>query len=402
MTGSLGAPNDISDRYLALALRLDKLTPGLADAEIVEPELRRRVAAEPTPKPADLVRQAGRLAMELPDQPWAPARREFLAGQLRAVECTARRLAGQPIPFRRELLECFDLVARPGEPDEYAAAHAELTQLLPGSGSLASRLADYRRTQEVPVPRLAAVLAVLCELLRGRSSDLVPLPAQESVSIRVVSEAPWSALHRYRGGYRSEVAVNAGARPRRMQLAQLVAHELYPGHHAERCRKEVGLVARGCVEHRVLLTNSPQSVISEAAAELGSAALLGPGWGRLVADTLDELGLGFDGELAEQVEGAIARLARVRLDAALLLHEEGAPTERVVDHLRGWLLVDERRAHQMLGFLAHPVWRAYTVTYVEGTGLLRRWWDRDPGPARLLRLLDEPLTPTAIRADLAS
>ena len=36
--------------------------------------------------------------------------------------------------------------------------------------------------------------------------------------------------------------LNAGARPRRDQIAQLVAHEAYPGHHTERCRKELVLV----------------------------------------------------------------------------------------------------------------------------------------------------------------
>ena len=48
------------------------------------------------------------------------------------------------------------------------------------------------------------------------------------------------------------------------------------------------------------------------------------------------------------------------------------------------------------------MWRAYTTTYVEGAELLRRWWARDPGPERLRRLLDEPLTPALIRAELAS
>jgi hypothetical protein len=84
----------------------------------------------------------------------------------------------------------------------------------------------------------------------------------------------------------------------------------------------------------------------------------------------------------------------------LLLHDARAPAEQAVDHLQRWLLVDERRARQQVRFLQHPVWRAYSVTYVDGAELLRQWWDRAPGPARLRSLLDEPWTPCAIRAEL--
>ena len=143
-------------------------------------------------------------------------------------------------------------------------------------------------------------------------------------------------------------------------------------------------------------------MVAEGAAELGLAAVLGPGWGPLVADALAGLGLGFDGELAERVEAATARLARVRQDAALLLHDRGAPVELVLAHLRRWLLVDEPRARQILRFMRQPVWRGYTTTYVEGAELVGAWWARDPGPERLRRLLDEPLTPRALRAELAS
>ena len=81
----------------------DRLVPGLVDAGAVDPALRRRVADEPTPAAAELVRQAGRLAAELPDAGLEPVRERFLAAQLRAVEWTARRLTGQHVPFRSEV-----------------------------------------------------------------------------------------------------------------------------------------------------------------------------------------------------------------------------------------------------------------------------------------------------------
>jgi len=386
--------------YLLLALRLDALVPGTVD-DFGATELRERVRHEPRPSPPDLVRAAGRLAHALPPD-LGPARAGFLRGQLVACEWVARRLAGQRVPFRSEVAAAFDTRIALGSEDVYRAAHRELADLLPGGGPLDARVARYRGRDEIPRERLAAAVEVLSAALRQRTAGRIALPPGESVTYRVVDDAPWSALHHYRGGFRSRVTLNAGSRIRCAQLAPLLAHEAYPGHHLERCRKEAGLVAAGADEHRVVVANTPQSLVAEGAADLGLRAVVGPGWGRWAAGVLGEVGLGFDGELAERVDDVSAVLARVRQDAALLLHDRHVPDRDVVDHIRRWALVCEPRAHQVLRFLRHPLWRMYTTAYVEGPELLRRWWgEAPPGEDRYRRLLDEPLTPEAVRAELA-
>jgi hypothetical protein len=69
------------------------------------------------------------------------------------------------------------------------------------------------------------------------------------------------------------------------------------------------------------------------------------------------------------------------------------------------MLVPEKRARQSLRFLSHPLWRAYTSTYVEGYRLLRSWLDARPAGTgvgeRFVRLLDEPLTPGRLAAETA-
>ncbi|MCF8606401.1 DUF885 domain-containing protein, partial [Gordonia sp. HY442] len=54
-------------------------------------------------------------------------------------------------------------------------------------------------------------------------------------------------------------------------------------------------------------------------------------------------------------------------------------------------------------FLTSPLWRAYISTYVEGYQLLGRWLDDAPDArlTRFGRLLDEPLTPAVLRAELS-
>jgi hypothetical protein len=110
-----------------------------------------------------------------------------------------------------------------------------------------------------------------------------------------------------------------------------------------------------------------------------------------------DLGITFDGELAESVGRASGALNNVRQDVAIMLHDRGASQDDAVAHLVRWGLVSEERARKSLAFLTDPLWRAYTSTYVEGYRLLGRWLDAGN---EFRRLLDEPLTPRQIVASL--
>ncbi|MFO1126816.1 MAG: hypothetical protein U1E66_00005, partial [Rhodospirillales bacterium] len=140
-------------------------------------------------------------------------------------------------------------------------------------------------------------------------------------------------------------------------------------------------------------------------ADLALHAAVGPGWGRWAQEIYADLGLRFDGQRAEALAEARAGLADVRQDAALMLHDEHRDPDDVVAFLRRWLLIDDKRARQSMKFLSSPLWRAYTSTYVEGYRLLRGWLDARPDGVGLTerfgRLLDEPLIPSSLRAEVA-
>ena len=300
--------------------------------------------------------------------------------------------------FADEVRSYFQVDAVLGDPAVYAAAHEELDALLPGGGSLAERYAAHRRREECPPDRLEAAVHALSSALRDRVRGQYGLPELETVRYEVVTDKPWSGFNYYEGNYRSRVAINADLPHRLSQLPHLVAHESYPGHHTEHCRKELGLVERADrVEHTVFLVNTPECLMAEGLADLGVQASIGEGWGPWAAEILGDLGLRFDGDLAERLAAAAAPLNRVRQDAAVMLHDRGAGTDEVVAYLQRWSLVSAERAAQQIRFLTHPLWRAYTSTYVEGFDLLSRWLaDRpadQPVAERFLRLLDEPLTP---------
>jgi hypothetical protein len=365
------------------------------------------VAAEPAPDPADLARQAGRLLDALPDVPhhngFDAQRADYVGAHLRALQCAAHKFAGDDIGFVDEVHAYFDVRISKGDPETYSQAHARLDEALGGTGPLADRMEAHRVGEEIPPGRLAACIEAFSSVLRDRVRAEYPLPDSETVDYQVVTDKPWSGFNYYLGDYRSTVAVNADLKQLMSNLPRLVAHESYPGHHTEHCRKEAGLVHRkGQAEQTIFLVNTPQCLMAEGLADLALYAAIGSDWGSWAREIYADLGLRFDGERAVAVSEASAALAGVRQDAALMLHDEHRDAHEVAEFLRRWLLVNDTRARQMLRFLSSPLWRAYTSTYVEGYRLLRGWLDDRPAGIGLVerfgRLLDEPLIPSSMQS----
>ncbi|KMO67402.1 hypothetical protein EV589_1696 [Mycobacterium sp. BK558] len=388
--------------YLMLGLRFDRIEEGYVDSFTGDPALRRAVADEPAPDPAGLAREARRLLSELPAG-LDGDRAAFVGAHLRALECAARKFAGEDVGFVDEVEAYFDVRITKGDPERYREAHAKLDDALGGTGPLAERIGAHRVAEEIPPARLEEAIGAFSSALRDRVRATFPLPDRETITYEVVTDKPWSGFNYYLGDYRSTVAVNADLKQQMSNLPRLVAHESYPGHHTEHCRKEAGLVeGKGQAEQTIFLVNTPQCLMAEGLADLALYAAVGPGWGSWAADIYADLGLRFDGARAETISEATAALADVRQDAALMLHDEHRDVDDVVDFLKRWLLVGDERARQMLRFLSSPLWRAYTSTYVEGYRLLRGWLDDRPDGVtltdRFTTLLDEPLIPSSLRA----
>jgi len=401
--GSVDDSVETVTEYLKLGLRFGRVVDGFVDAYTGDPALRRQVDDEPAPDPADLSRQAATLCAAVPDAGLSPARSDYLTAHLDALTAAGRRLAGEPMSLIDEARSYFQVDIDLVHTDVYAAAHDEISALIGGSGPLADRLAAVRAAETCPPELVETVVRTVARALRERTAGptgIADLP--EHIDFEIARDVAWSGFNYYLGGFRSRVAVNADIGHRMSQFGVLVAHECYPGHHTEHCRKEDLLVNRGGEhEHQIFLVNTPQCLMAEGLGDLALTAAVGPGWGRWLADVLDGIGPAFDPDLVEALEIASRPLNTVRQNAAILLHDRGADPEEIVAYQRRWALADEKQARQRLRFLTDPLWRAYTCTYVEGDRLLRPWLDARPAgqPAldRFRRLLDEPLTPRIIQ-----
>lgn len=392
----------LSQEYLALSFAIDRHVPGFIDAYFGPPEIKEAALTGKAPSPASIQQRVDDLLTAVRAADLLETRTEFLTAQVTAMATICRKLVGETIPYREEVRGLFDIEPSRTPEEAFDAAIQELDDVLPGHGDVRTRMIDWRAGYVVEVETARRLIDVIAAETRHRTAEIIALPEGEGLTIEFVQDKPWSGYNWYLGKYRSRVEINTDLPIHAHELTSLVAHEGYPGHHAEHALKEYILFQdHGYGEHAIQLINTPECVISEGIATLAESIVFpddsSADW---AAEHLYPLaGLTGDPERELRVSRARAMLRAVNGNAALLLHEEGRSEQEVLAYLMRYGLHDEARARQSLRFLADPLWRAYTFTYHVGRDLLRRWIDLAPRTDRQSRfrlLLIGQITPERI------
>jgi hypothetical protein len=388
---------DIPERYVRLCLRVGSHVDGFIDAFIGPPEWQRSIEADEPEDPERLHDEAQLLLDGLGGADLEDDRRLWLRGQLGAVECITAGLAGGDIAWTEEVERCLGVRPARTDTSSLEEVHRRLDSALAGGGSVRERYISWDERNAVPREPLVASLDRLKEVLGPRAHALAPLPAEESVTYELVSDKPWTGYNWYQGQSRSRIQINADLPISIVLLLDLAAHEAYPGHHTERTAKDALLLQeRGRLETSVVIIPSPESLVSEGLAMHALEEALGPEPFDVVADVLADMDLGFDPMEALEVHGAERALYAAAVNAAFMLHEDGATTEETKEYLREWALEPDERAARSVRFLTDPSSRAYISAYPDGWRLCRDFADRATGS--FTRLLTEQLT----TADLLS
>jgi hypothetical protein len=388
---------DIPERYVRLCLRLGRLEDGFIDAFIGPSEWEQSVAADEPFDPRRLQDEARLLLDGLDDADLEEDRRRWLRGQLEALQCVAARLSGENIAWTDEVERCYGVRAVRTDAGVFEDIHRRLDTALPGSGTVRERYIAWEKNNVVPREKLVPALERLKEVLRPRAHALAPMPAEESVTYELVSNTPWVSFTRYEGQHRSRIEVNADLPISIVVLVDLAAHEAYPGHHTERTVKDVHLCrGLGRVETSVVVASAPEALVSEGMGMNALEVGLGPQPFDVVAGVLADLDLRFEPLEADEFHSAELALYAVGMNAAFMLHEDGAATEEAAEYLRDWGLEADEKAVRTVAFLADPSSRAYVSAYADGRRLCRDFAERAAG--NFTRLLTEQLT----SADLLS
>jgi hypothetical protein len=397
--------DEVAQAYLTLALNVDRHFDGFVDAYFGPPQLHIQ-AQSGTPRPLDaLADDAQQLQAAIESGDCDSQRKHFLLRQTRAMAAVIRNLSGERLDFVEEVELYFDITPEMADEAIFEAAHAEMDHLLPGEGCLTERLAAWKKALELEPERILPVFDLARQETRRRTLALFDLPPEESLSLHIVKDQPWSAYNWYLGSYRSRIDLNTDLPLRANSAVPLLAHEAYPGHHTEHALKEYRLYRQqGRGEHAVQLLLAPECVLSEGIADNAQGVIFDDGelTDFLARELYPQAGLpNVDVEHQVRLQKASGVLRRVGGNAALLLYREGLPSDEVQDYVERYALNTPKEAAQTMSFIQNPLFRSYIFNYAVGKALLAPLLDGPDTLSNFRRLLSEPFTPSQVRRWLA-
>ncbi len=327
-------------------------------------------------------------------------RAKGLRGMLVAAETRLQMLAGRRYSFADEAKGQFATEPLLKPLSEYDAALTRIEKLVPGIGTLASRVDAFNERFTIPKDRLQMVFDTAIAECKKRTAAHIVLPEGEAFTMEFVTGKPWSGYNYYKGNYKSLIQINTDLPIRISRAVDLGCHEGYPGHHVLNLMVESKLArGKGWKEYEVNPLYSPTSVLSEGSANYGiDLAFPGPERLAFERDVLYPLA-GLDPKMAQsywQMQQITDGLSSARLTIAKMYLDGEIDRSKALELTQRYLLLSPARAEQSVAFTDH--YRSYVINYGWGKDLVRGFIERgDPDAktrwTRMEEILSEPTLP---------
>ena len=393
---------EVDEEFVRLALAINEHLPGYVDSYFGPAEWMQETRQRGKLPLPDLAGRADQLASNLSQvSGWEAQRKDFLARQTRAMQMSLRLLAGANVSLSEEVQALYDVQPQWKDESIFIEAQKLLDQILPRGGSLKERLERWKKSLEISVEKARELLPFITARLRELTHEKFSLPEDESFTVEFVSDQPWGAYNWYLGGFRSRIDINTDLPARVDDLADLIAHEAYPGHHTEHAIKESKLVRQlNYREHVLILINSPSCVIAEGIATTALKTILTDDelevWYR--TEILPRAGMTHvDATTLMEVSRAGRKMSGLGGNVAFMLHDQHKSADEINAYLQEYGLSTEKEANQSIKFISDPLYRSYVFTYRVGHDLLEELFGHKERTEFFGRLLEEPVTPSQIR-----
>lgn len=267
-----GSPDErlaaYGEDFVELALSLDRLQEGEVDIYFGPESLDTRTSGS-GPDLSTLLAATQSLRDQLADPELsANAQRQALltkkvTGLMLVLEST---ISPEQFSYEQEAKDIFGIDLSGTDEFDLGTYREQLEALLPGSGAVAYRLAQFRNQFLVPADKREAVFARALEECKSRSLTHWTMPANENLRVewsRDINE-PW---HNFEGNGQSILKINPLSMGYLSSALDVACHETYPGHHAQYVLLEQAMAGDAMlVENSLTLLRSPESSLREGAA----------------------------------------------------------------------------------------------------------------------------------------
>lgn len=315
----------LAEDYVQLALQLNRFKVGEVDAWF-GPAALAPADTDPVPALAELQATAAALSAELAAEAELAAtpRGQRMQARFSQLVTVLEVLGATPLPpFNEEAQKLYGItVPETVDPGVQQRVFDELGALLPGTGTLAFRVAAFRNKLLIPADRRKAVFERALAECRARTLQHWSLPSEEQLVLEWTRDVttPW---HRYEGGLRSTLQLNDLTLAFVGSSVDVACHEGYPGHHAQFVLYDTAAPEGLAVEDTLVLLRSPESALREGAANLG-VDLVFP-----FAERLQ-----FEREVLFPLAGLAAEDAETNLRISQLLNELAVITLPIIRNYR--------------------------------------------------------------------
>ena len=397
---------NLAEEFIKLTFAIEEYLPGYVDAYFGPEEWREQAKQDGKLPLQNLAGRTARLANNISQADGMDAqRKDFLARQVTAMQMSLRLLAGEKVSLTEEVDALYDVQPEWRDESYFEEGHKELDQLLPPGESLAERKQAWNRSLEIPIEKAKELLPAIIKRLRELTQQKFNQPDGEDFTLEFVSDQPWSAYNWYLGGYRSRIDINTDLPLRVNELADLIAHEGYPGHHTELSIKEQELVRqKDYYEHTIASINSPSCVIAEGIATSALETVLTDheleDWYR--QEILPRAGLShINAKRMVEISKALGKKRGIMGNVSFMLYDQNRSEDEAEKYIQRYALATEKERKHLVRFISDPLSRSYVFTYDVGYELLDELFTHVNRDEYFKRLLAEPVTPSQIRAWIA-
>ena len=380
--------NTIAESYVRLILQVGQYDADFVDAYYGPPEWK---PGEPGGERDDnlkkLEEQTVRLSEKLSSFEQADLnemdrlRYRYLSKQLIAVRAKIQMLLGKKFTFDEESKLLYDAVAPVHGKSFFDEALKSLNSELPGSGSVSTRLEEFKKPFIIPKNKLDQVFQAAINEGRERTKKYITLSENENFVVEYVNNKAWSGYNWYKGSSFSLIQINTDLPIYIDRAIDLACHEGYPGHHVYNSRLEEQLVRdRKWFEFSAYALFSPQSLIAEGTANFGIEMAL-PNEERVEFERKVLFpAAGMPGEMAGKyyrVHSLVSKLAYAGNEAARGYLDGKMSKEEAVNWLVEYGLYARERAEQRIRFIEK--YRSYVINYNLGQDMVKNYIERNGG-----------------------
>ncbi len=254
-------------QYIAIAMALDTLHEGEIDIYYGPESLDYRTQGT-NKNLENLINESEQLLIDISNLDLEPVsdRQTGLATKVSALKAVMESLLDEKnLTFTEQAKNLFGIDLINIDSIDVGIYREELETLLPGSGAIAYRLAQFRNQYIVPADKREAVVTRALEQCKKLAQAHWDFPEQETLVVewsRDIAE-PW---HDFKGNGESLLRINPMGMGYLSSAIDVACHEGYVGHHAQYVFIEQNNSEELWPEASLVLLRSPESALREGAA----------------------------------------------------------------------------------------------------------------------------------------